>query len=201
MSSLVRSRLWTAGQRDTKVEAPPRERLSWLERFHAGDRTVLDEVYRGHVDAVHRSAAGVLGGADLETVVHEVFFRVMSNEELRRAFQGGDLAGWLVVVTRHHAIDYVRRRGRELPAGLEVAGTRDRPQDDFASQVDAALVIEKFCREVLPPKWRPVFEARFVQHLSQTEAATELRMNRTTLVYQELRIRRLLHAFLLGRAS
>lgn len=200
MSSLVRSRLWPASQRETKVEAPG-ERTSWLERFHAGDRTVLDEVYRGHVDTVHRSAAGVLGGADLETVVHEVFFRVMSNQDLRKAFHGGDLAGWLVVVARHHAIDYVRRRGREEPTGLDVAGAADPSQDGFASQADAALVIEKFCREVLPAKWRPVFEARFLHHLSQTEAATELRMNRTTLVYQELRIRRLLNSFLLGEAS
>jgi RNA polymerase sigma-70 factor, ECF subfamily len=199
MSSLVRSRLWPTSQRETEVEGP-RERTSWLERFHAGDRTVLDEVYRGHVDAVHRAASGVLGGADLETVVHEVFFRLMSNDELRKAFHGGDLAGWLVVVARHHAIDYVRRRGREQPSGLDVASAADPPQDGFTSQADAALVIEKFCREVLPPKWRSVFEARFLQHLSQTEAATELRMNRTTLVYQELRIRRLLGAFLLGEA-
>ena len=67
-----------------------------------------------------------------------------------------------------------------------------------ASRAEAALLIQKFCAEVLPPKWRPVFEARFVEHLTQTEAAAALRMRRTTLVYQELRIRSLLNGFLLG---
>ena len=162
---------------------------------------MLDEVYRGHLDAVHRSAGGVLGGADLETVVHEVFFRLMSNDDLRKGFHGGDLAAWLVVIARHHAIDYVRRREREEPAGLEVADSADSPRDGFASRAEAALLVQKFCRDVLPPKWHAVFEARFLRHLSQTEAATALRMSRTTLLYQELRIRRLLHVFLLEEAS
>lgn len=197
MRSFVRSQVWPAGSYAGTPEiskAPP----SWLERFHAGDRAVLDEVYRAHVDAVHRSAGSVLGGADLETVVHEVFFKVMTNADLREAFQGGDLAAWLVVIARHHAIDYVRRRSREPPAGLDVVGAPDAGQTAGASRAEAALLIQQFCAEVLPPKWRPVFEARFVEHLTQTEAAAALRMRRTTLVYQELRIRHLLNGFLLG---
>ena len=199
MRNFVRSQVWPAGSYAANPEipaAPP----SWLERIHAGDRAVLDEVYRAHVDAVHRSAGAVLGGADQETVVHEVFFRVMTNADLRRAFQGGDLAAWLVVIARHHAIDYVRRRSREQPAGLDVVGAAGALQTAVASRAEAALLIQKFCAEVLPPKWRPVFEARFVQHLTQTEASAALRMRRTTLVYQELCIRRLLHTFLLEEA-
>ena len=126
MRNFVRSQVWPASSYAADAEIPE-ARASWLERFHAGDRAVLDEVYRAHVDAVHRSAGGVLGGADLETVVHEVFFRVMTNADLRKAFHGGDLAAWLVVIARHHAIDYVRRRSREQPAGLDVVGAADAP--------------------------------------------------------------------------
>jgi RNA polymerase sigma-70 factor, ECF subfamily len=197
MRTFVRSQVWPAGSQAANPEIPG-GRTSWLERFHGGDRAVLDEVYRAHVDAVHRSARGVLGGADSETVVHEVFFKVMTKADLRTSFQGGDLAAWLVVIARHHAIDYVRRSSREQPAGLDVVGAPDAPQAVGAPRADAALLIQKFCAEVLPQKWRPVFEARFVEHLTQTEAAASLRMRRTTLVYQELRIRRLLNGFLLG---
>jgi RNA polymerase sigma-70 factor, ECF subfamily len=201
MRNLVRSHVWPASSYAEDAEIP-QARASWLARFHAGDRAVLDDMYRAQVDTVHRSAGSVLGGADLETVVHEVFFKVMTNADLRKAFQGGDLAAWLVVIARHHAIDYVRRRGREQPAGLDVVGAADgAPHTAVASRAEAALLIQKFCAEVLPPKWQPVFEARFVQHLTQTEAAAELRMRRTTLVYHELRIRRLLHSFLLGETS
>ena len=62
------------------------------------------------------------------------------------------------------------------------------------------MLIQKFCADVLPPKWRRCSRRVSSQHLTQTEAAAALRMNRTTLVYQELRIRRLLHSFLLGEA-
>ncbi|NPC78158.1 RNA polymerase subunit sigma-70, partial [Pyxidicoccus fallax] len=54
-----------------------------------------------------------------------------------------------------------------------------------------------FRREHLPAKWAPVFEARFVRQLSQREAAAALGLHRTTLAYQELRIRSLLKKFLL----
>ena len=199
MRTFVRSQVWPAGSYATSPEIPDAP-TTWLEGFHAGDRAVLDEVYRAHVDAVHRSAGGVLGGADLETVVHEVFFKVMTNAVLREGFQGGDLAAWLVVIARNHAIDYVRRRNREEPAGLDVLGAHDVLPTASAARAEAALLIQQFCAEVLPSKWRPVFEARFVEHLTQTEAAAALRMRRTTLVYQELRIRRLLNGFLLGDA-
>jgi RNA polymerase sigma-70 factor (ECF subfamily) len=196
MRSFVRSDVWPASSYAANA-AIPEARASWLGRFHAGDRRVLDEVYRAHVDAVHRSAGGVLDGADLETVVHEVFFKVITNADLRESFHGGDLAAWLVVIARNHAIDYVRRRNRERPGGLDVAAP-EAPQTAAASRAEAALLIQKFCADVLPAKWRPVFEARFIQHLTQTEASAALRMRRTTLVYQELRIRALLNGFLLG---
>jgi len=196
MRASIRSQVWPATSL-AATEASPEGHAGWLERFHAGERAVLDEVYRAHVDTVHRAASGVLGGADLETVVHEVFFKLMSNADLRKSFHGGDLGAWLVVIGRHHAIDYVRRRSREEPAGLEVAGSADAVHAGVGARAEAALLIEKFCADVLPPKWRAVFEARFVQHLTQTEAASALGVHRTTLVYQELRIRRLLSAFLL----
>lgn len=168
----------------------------WLARFHAGERLVVDEVYRGQVDTVDRAVAGVLSGADRETAVHEVFFKLMSAPTFRSAFKGGDLGAWLVVVARNHAIDYARRRNRETPAGLQIASTAS-PPEALARQMEARFLLSRFCSEVLPPKWRPVFEARFLDSLTQTEAAAALRVRRTTLVYQELRIRQLLRAFLL----
>ena len=47
-------------------------------------------------------------------------------------------------------------------------------------------------------EWAPVFESRFIKQLPQREAAKELGMPRTTLVYQEQKIRALLQRFLLG---
>jgi RNA polymerase sigma-70 factor (ECF subfamily) len=57
-------------------------------------------------------------------------------------------------------------------------------------------VLERF-RDILPKKWQRVFQKRFVEGLEQQEAADALDMSRTTLAYQEYRIRRLLQRFVL----
>jgi RNA polymerase sigma-70 factor (ECF subfamily) len=170
----------------------------WIDRFHAGERPVLEEVYREHFDTVDGAVGTVLAGADRETAIHEVFFRLLNNEGLRRGFRGGDLGAWLAVVSRHHAIDYARRRNRETPGGLAVPEASDA--GGFARSAEARLLIDGFCREVLPAPWRRVFEVRFLGSLSQTEAAAALGMRRTTLAYQELRITQLLRKFLLEEA-
>ncbi|NMO16354.1 RNA polymerase sigma factor [Pyxidicoccus fallax] len=172
---------------------------AWLGRFHAGDARVLNACYREHFDTVYRSASRVLSGVDAETVVHDVFLRLLSNEAMRRSFQGGSLAAWLNTLARNLAVDTLRRRQREQNALAHLA---DEPRFDEEPappepSLDASHLLERFRREHLPAKWAPVFEARFVRQLSQREAAAALGLHRTTLAYQELRIRSLLKKFLL----
>jgi RNA polymerase sigma-70 factor (ECF subfamily) len=171
----------------------------WLERFYEGDRRALETVYREQFSTVETSVGRVLSGADRETAVHEVFLKIINNEGLRRSFRGGDLGAWLAVVARNHAIDYVRRRSREAPSGIDL-GAGDVDPHAFTRSTEARLLVERFQRDVLPPQWRRVFEARLLHNLSQTEAAAALGVRRTTLAYQELRIRRLLRKFLLKDA-
>ncbi len=169
-----------------------------LEAFHRGDRDAIERCYRDHFDAVDAAIGGILGGADRETVIHELFSRLLSQEALRRSFQGGSLAGWLSTVGRNQAIDYRRRFSRETE--LE-----ERPPEALTVRwqeaADARLLIERFKRESLPPEWADVFDLCFVQQLSQREAAQALGIQRTTLAYRELRIRQRLAKFLLQSES
>jgi len=174
----------------------------WLQRFHDGDRGALEQLYRDHFDTVARAVGPLLGRADKETVTQEIFFRLVSQRSLRLAFHGGDLRAWLEVVARNHALDYLRRRKRETPAGMtppaaEEAQTPPVPGAHWESAADARLLIDRFRAEVLPPKWAGTFELRFLKQLSQTEAGAALGIGRTTLAYQEARVRRLLRKFLL----
>jgi RNA polymerase sigma-70 factor (ECF subfamily) len=178
----------------------------WLASFHAGHRRALEQVYREHYATVQRAVGRVLTGADQETVIHEVFYRLLSREELRRNFQGGSLKAWLATVAYHLALEYVRRQQREQ--GAIAQAQAEAPEAEASVEADAEgsearILIERFRRECLPEKWHAVFEARFLRQLPQREAAKELGMHRTTLAYQELRIRSLLKGFLLreGRTS
>ncbi|HXU82273.1 MAG TPA: hypothetical protein VN914_12810 [Polyangia bacterium] len=127
-------------------------------------------------------------------MIHEIFLRLLSHSALRCSFQGGDLGAWLSVVSRNHAMDCARRRRREIPASVAAAADRASP-DWGESGIEARLLVERFRRDALPPAWAGVFDARFIRQLSQEEAAAALGMGRTTLAYQEARVRRLLRRF------
>jgi RNA polymerase sigma-70 factor (ECF subfamily) len=172
----------------------------WVQRFHAGDRAVLEEVYREHFDTVAR-AVSLLPPADQETAIHEVFLRLLSQPALRQSFCEGSLGAWLAVVARNHAIDWARRSSREISVGGSAELQASDSADSGEAGTHARVLVERFQREVLPAKWARVFEARFLRQLTQVEAAELLGVQRTTLAYQEARVRRLLRRFLLGGRS
>lgn len=175
----------------------------WLRSFRAGDRAVVEACYRTHFDRVLGAAKRVLGEVDAETVTHDVFYRLLSDPEMRASFRGGNLGAWLGVVAQRAAIDLVRRRQKEV--GLDdIGGNQDMATSDpmrAVEEAEAQRLVERFKREVLPEKYRALFELRFLKQLSQREAARELGMLRTTLVYQEQSVRKLLEEFFLGGGS
>lgn len=171
------------------------EESSRLAAFHAGDRAALERCYRDHFAAVAAAARRILRPVDAETVTHEVFHRLLASAEMRATFQGGNLGAWLARVATNRAIDHKRRYAREEALSPSLPVTAAQADDD--GRLSAKLVVERFREECLPPRWEPVFEARFLKQLGQREAALSLGMSRTTLMYQEHRIRALLRRFVL----
>jgi len=198
-------------------DAPPSTSTSLsgerLAAFHAGDRSEIEACYREHVGRVLAAARRIVGSVDAETITHEVFYRLLSNAKMRESFQGGNLGAWLTQVVTRSAVDDLRRRKREVahaeepmeePTGVASSSSASAPSssaDTSQEHVDAKLLIDRFRRERLPPEWAAVFDARFIRQLPQREAARALGMPRTTLVYQEQKVRALLQRFLLGGES
>ena len=170
---------------------------AWLALFHRGDRRTLEDCYREQFEVVDAAVGRLLRGADRETVVHEVFFRVIEKPDFRRSFSGGSLAGWLTSVAKNLATDHLRKQQREKSVPLDEVCELAGPAQRFEEAAEARQLIEKFKREVLPAKWHGVFQARFIEQRDQRDAAKTLGIARTTLAYQELRIRALLRRFLL----
>lgn len=173
--------------------------VAWLARFHAGDRDVMEAVYRDHFVRVRAVAARVLSEVDAETVAHEVFERLLSDERSRRSFEGGNLGAWIAQVAHNRSLDVLRRRRREL-------SEHESPEEDvdparLEDELEAKRLVDRFLRERLPGKYRSLFDARFLRQLSQREAAQELGIERSTLAYQEKQVRTLLTAFLLGEGE
>ena len=172
----------------------------WLALFHRGDRSVIEQVYRDQFGAVDAVVGRFLVGADRETVVHEVFFKLVSDQSFREKFDGRALGGWLRQVAKNQAIDFLRKRKREVPLADEtqhaLESTAETDREAYRSE--AERLVGAFRKDHLPEKWAPVFEARFMKQLSQRDAAKQLGISRTTLAYREQRVRQLLKRFLLG---
>jgi RNA polymerase sigma-70 factor (ECF subfamily) len=159
----------------------------WRADFHAGSRAALERCYREQFDTVATVVGRVVRDADQETVVHEVFLRLLTDERLRKSFVGASLRTWLATLARNQAFDYRRRRDRELALGDDAVPveTVDRP----SAAVETRALIERFCAEALPAKWARVFEARFEQRLDQQQAARRLGICGAMLAYREHRVR------------
>jgi len=177
------------------------EDSAWLDRFHRGDRRTLEDCYRQHFATVERAARAVLSRDEAETVIHEVFSRLVAAPDLRRSFRGGAFGAWIATVGRNLAIDYRRRAGREVALGESAETAAADAAGSWQDAADARLLVERFRREHLEPNWVGVFELRFLQQLPQRDAASRLGINRTTLAYRELRIRHALRRFLLDEPA
>jgi RNA polymerase sigma-70 factor (ECF subfamily) len=166
---------------------------SWEARFRRGDSDVIEAVYRETFEAVRRAAGRVLHDpSDRDGVVHEVFTELVSSRRLRESYQGGALAGWLAAIARHRAIDFVRRERRLTDlSGLEEVATAPDPLADFRRD------LERFA-EGLEPQRRRLLELRFVAGMTQTEAAAQLGMPRSTLEDWERQIKQALQEHLLA---
>jgi RNA polymerase sigma-70 factor (ECF subfamily) len=175
------------------VEAPVPE--NWAESFYRGDNETMTAVYCEHFGTVRAAVGQVVVGADCETVIHEVFYRLLSREETRRGYQAGNFASWIYTVAKHQAIDYARRHSRERPTGLAPFDATDGVEATLPLQIEARALVARF-RATLPPQWQSVFDVRFLGQVAQRTAANELGIPRTTLAYRELRIRHMLRAFL-----
>ena len=173
---------------------------SALARFRAGERDFIGLLYRETYETVDATVGRVLRGADRETVVHELYFRLLSNPDLRRNFVGGSLRSWLATVAYNLAVDFWRRHRRETNLEDGNPPLIDPMAQRMEKRAELNLFVERFRRDGLPGELWPLFQARFVERLGQREAARRLGIPRTTLVYRELRVRRLLRAYLRRRA-
>jgi RNA polymerase sigma-70 factor, ECF subfamily len=149
----------------------------FLRAFHAGERWAIEESYREHAGRVIAAAQRLVGPVDAETIAHGVFYRLLDSAKTRASFQGGNLGAWLTQVAVRSAVDDLRKRRREAPSD-------EAAEPQSSADLDAKILIDRFRAEVLAPDDVPLFEARFMRRLPQRDAAKELGIPRSTLVYQ-----------------
>jgi RNA polymerase sigma-70 factor (ECF subfamily) len=140
--------------------------------FQQGDERALAWAYERWAGLVHGMAVRALGStADAEDVTQQVFVSAWTGRHGFRPEQG-NLAAWLVGITRHRVADAFSRRQREERARLAAAEQLDTPSrtataDDHAE--DRVVLLDELARIGEPQ--RGIMELAFFHDLTHEQIA------------------------------
>jgi RNA polymerase sigma factor (sigma-70 family) len=155
---------------------------------------VIEEIYRTTFDDVKRAAGTVLHEpADRDAVVHEVYVQLLESRALRESHRGGQMGAWLGAIARHQALDFARRESRLVDlSAIDQASTSVDPLDDLRRE------IVRFASRLDPEK-QQLIRLRYVEGMTQMEAAAVLGKPRSTLEDWEHQFKRALAAHVAGK--
>jgi RNA polymerase sigma-70 factor (ECF subfamily) len=201
----------------SRPESDLSEDRAWLDAFRRGEEEALERVFRTYAPLVAtilqrgtRTEGGFAPGVDLDRVqdlLHDVFVRAL-NEKTRQSYDGLRPYGpFLAQIARRTLIDHHRKhtnreRRTELSDDLE---GYERAVDDWRPGLpppDAAAVSNESRAKVrgflatLPEEDRKLVQLRFVEGLSQRDAAEAGGTSRQRLRTWEKQIREKLRQYL-----
>lgn len=132
-----------------------------------GDRQALQRLYEEEGARLLGVARRLVKDTALaEDVVHDAFIRIWTRAATFDPARGS-ARGWMFSITRHLALDFLRRRERDVPLG-------DEPEpDDSAVEVDGPLRSGRMaaCLEQLEPVRRACLVHAYVDGFSHAEIA------------------------------
>ncbi|MBX7100984.1 MAG: RNA polymerase sigma factor [Myxococcaceae bacterium] len=176
--------------------APPVWDTERLKAFKEGRQEVLAALFQAHANAVaarlrhaHRMTGAKLfpSAADLESAVLEVFTRAFA-PKARESFDGvRPFEGFLMGIARNVALETARkgrREGDHDDAELAVLPDDAAGPDVVVENGELDAILAQF-RAGLSDELRSVYDARFVEHLSQEAAAQALGLTRIQLRRKE----------------
>jgi len=176
------------------------ENPEFLGAFRAGERHVLDRLYRAEVRPVERyvhSLCRAAGARELSQpgtftdLLQEIFIRAFS-PNARQAYDGvRDYERYLCAIARNCFIDTLRTRGREVLVAPEALWLDlDEPSLEPEVPYDPRVrgVLSAYLDGLAPPLER-VYRQRFVLGRSQDEAGAALGLSRRQLRTAEQRLR------------
>lgn len=144
-------------------------------RMAAGDERALAELYDAHARSIYSLALRIVGRpAEAEDVTQDVFTQAWQSAARFDASRG-NVAAWLLVMTRTRALDRLRRE-RRRPADSAEPSTFDRIPND-APGVDMVMATSQEAAraraavEALPPVQREAVELAYFEGLTHSEIA------------------------------
>jgi RNA polymerase sigma-70 factor (ECF subfamily) len=151
--------------------------LDLMQRVATGDESAVGELYDRFGGLVYRGARQLLpSDAEAEDAVQEVFLRLWRTAE---RFDPGraKLVTWVMLITRRHVIDRIRRAAvRHKPSTLTANNeAATNPESSLASKSERNQQLLA-CLAALPEMQRSVIERAYLQGHTLREVSAQLDM-------------------------
>lgn len=141
-----------------------------MDRIDAGDEAAMMLLHDRYSRLVFSLAVHVLGDPNVaEDVAQEVFLYIWRSP---RSFSSarGSLASWLAVMTRHRAIDILRKKRRECEIDID-----GRSDDNLQSQIELSEAATKMAAvlPLMPASQRSALGLAYFCGLSHSEISVK----------------------------
>jgi RNA polymerase sigma-70 factor (ECF subfamily) len=140
-----------------------------LALVRQGDQAALARLFELYSKLVYSVALRVLRDpAAAEDILQEIFMQIWNTPTSFDAARG-NFGGWLVILSRHRAIDLLRkRRPSDSIEDIQLASSHDLGQE---TERNLLLWRVRLVLEELPPEQRKVLDLAFFDGLTHTEIA------------------------------
>lgn len=155
----------------------PNPDLDLMQRVASGEETAVAELYDRFGGLVYRGARQLLpSDAEAEDAVQEVFLRLWRTAD-RFDPERAKLVTWVMLITRRHVIDRIRRAAvRHKPSTLTLGNepsSSPQPSQTAQSERNEQLMA---CLSALPEIQRRVIERAYLRGHTLKEVSTQLDM-------------------------
>ncbi|MEP7055257.1 MAG: RNA polymerase sigma factor [Actinomycetota bacterium] len=172
-----------------------------IARIAGGDDSALRELFDAHAPWLAARLRAALPAGDVEDVLQETFLAVWRSAGGYR--EQGSAGGWLWVIARRQAAQWLRRHGRDESsidalAVTQMSATTD-PADVAAARTDLAAAVESLGAEGSPE--REVWRLLYLEDQPVARVAELMGVPVGTVKSRAHRVRRLIRTALAGRPS
>ena len=148
-----------------------------MQRVAAGERGAVEELYDRFAPLVFKSARQVLSSnAEAEDAVQEIYLRLWQTAD-RYDPRRAKLVTWVMLLTRRHLIDRLRRRAsKPPPMHLDESGggvATSKPNMSRVADSESSKQLRE-CINELPELQRLVIERSYLQGFTLREVASQL---------------------------
>lgn len=174
----------------------------WLVALRNGSEPAFAALYNSHVKTVYAFALGILKSPALaEDTVQEVFIRLWENAG--KLNPDLPIRAYLFTLTRNHALNVIRRAGRESRITDEIALSAFDTHEDALAFVQRRQT-QAFLGEAiagLPAQRKKIYELCRIDGYSYKQAAEKLDIKDSTVNSQMVKAIRSIKQYLLKNGA